>query len=63
MPTPAGADALRRDGARAMHDGLRRHLATVLDPSLLPRSFRFADALPFDERGKLAAAAIERLFS
>lgn len=63
LPSTAGAAALEREGARAVREALRRHLARELDPTLLPRSFRFVDALPFDERGKLAAAAIERLFA
>ena len=63
LPSAAGAAALAREGARAVREALRRHVARELDPTLLPRSFRFVDALPFDERGKLAAAAIERLFA
>jgi len=46
-----------------VREALRQHLAGLLDPTLLPRSFRFVDALPYDERGKLAAAALERLFA
>ena len=42
---------------------LRAHLATTLEPSVLPRSYRFVEALPYDERGKLKAADIERLFA
>jgi acyl-coenzyme A synthetase/AMP-(fatty) acid ligase len=62
-PSAAGAAALECEGARAVREALRRHLARELDPTLLPRSFRFVEALPFDERGKLASAAIERLFA
>jgi acyl-coenzyme A synthetase/AMP-(fatty) acid ligase len=62
VPTPAGSAALQRDGARGVREVLRRHLARELDPTLLPRSFRFVEALPYDERGKLAATRIERLF-
>ena len=63
VPTAAGSAALQRDGARGVSEVLRRHLARELDPTLLPRSFRFVEALPYDERGKLAAARIERLFA
>ncbi|MFN2644740.1 MAG: class I adenylate-forming enzyme family protein [Burkholderiales bacterium] len=63
LPSAAGAAALEREGTRAVREALRRHVGRELDPTLLPRSFRFVDALPFDERGKLAAAAIERLFA
>ncbi|MBW8904588.1 MAG: acyl-CoA synthetase [Betaproteobacteria bacterium] len=63
VPTTAGSAALQREGTRAVREALRRHLARELDPTLLPRSFRFVEALPYDERGKLAAAGIERLFA
>jgi acyl-coenzyme A synthetase/AMP-(fatty) acid ligase len=61
LSTP-GAAALKSHGARALRDALRRHLGRGLDPSLLPRSFRFVERLPFDERGKLAVAAVAQLF-
>jgi acyl-coenzyme A synthetase/AMP-(fatty) acid ligase len=63
VPTVEGNAALQRDGARGVREVLRRHLARELDPTLLPRGFRFVDALPYDERGKLAAERIERLFA
>jgi len=63
VPTVAGSAALQREGARGVRETLRRHLARELDPTLLPRSFRFVDALPYDERGKLAAVRVERLFA
>ncbi|HZD20694.1 MAG TPA: AMP-dependent synthetase, partial [Burkholderiales bacterium] len=63
VPSAAGAAALRRDGQRAVREALRTHLASTLEPSVLPRSYRFIDALPYDERGKLKAAAIEQLFT
>jgi len=53
---------VRGEGLRAVRDALRAHLALQLEPSVLPRSYRFVEALPFDERGKLSVAAIERLF-
>ena len=62
VPSAAGAAALRGEGARAVRDALRAHLALQLEPSVLPRSYRFVEALPFDERGKLSVAAVERLF-
>ena len=62
VPSAVGTAALRNDGQRAMREALRAHLATTLEPSVLPRSYRFVDALPFDERGKLSVAAVERLF-
>lgn len=62
VPSPAGASALRDEGQRAVREALRAHLAAALEPSVLPRSYRFVEALPYDERGKLKAAAIEQLF-
>ena len=62
VPTAAGAAALRSAGQRAVREALRTHLASALEPSVLPRSYRFVEALPYDERGKLSAAAVERLF-
>ena len=62
VPSAAGAAVLRGEGLRAVRDALRAHLALQLEPSVLPRSYRFVEALPFDERGKLSVAAVERLF-
>jgi acyl-coenzyme A synthetase/AMP-(fatty) acid ligase len=62
VPSAAGAAALRSDGERAVREALRAHLSQALEPSVLPRSYRFIEALPYDERGKLSAAAIARLF-
>jgi acyl-coenzyme A synthetase/AMP-(fatty) acid ligase len=62
VPSAAGASALRNDGPRAVRDALRMHLAAALEPSVLPRSYRFVEALPYDERGKLKAVDIEQLF-
>jgi acyl-coenzyme A synthetase/AMP-(fatty) acid ligase len=45
-----------------VRDALRMHLAAALEPSVLPRSYRFVEALPYDERGKLKAVDIEQLF-
>jgi acyl-coenzyme A synthetase/AMP-(fatty) acid ligase len=63
VPSAAGTAALSSEGQRAVREALRAHLATALEPSVLPRSYRFVDALPYDERGKLKAAAIEQLFA
>jgi len=63
VPTPEGAAALRRLGARALGDALRHHLAPALDPTLLPKRFRYVDALPVSERGKVSAQALAQLFA
>lgn len=62
VPSTAGGAALRSQGQRAVREALRSHLASAFEPSVLPRSYRFVDALPYDERGKLSVAAVERLF-
>jgi acyl-coenzyme A synthetase/AMP-(fatty) acid ligase len=41
---------------------LRQHLQHYFDRVLLPRRWRFPDQLPFNERGKLTAAALMSLF-
>ena len=59
----AGRERLRADGRRPLIDTLRRELAGYFDAVLLPRRWRFPDRLPFDERGKLPAAALAALFT
>lgn len=46
---------------RALIEALRQHLVQRFDPVLLPRRWRFVDALPYDERGKLALNDVARL--
>jgi len=46
---------------RPIIESLREHLRQRFDNVLLPRRWRFVDALPFNERGKLAQAEIIRL--
>lgn len=54
--------ALNSDADRnPMVATLREHLRQRFDNVLLPRRWRFVDALPFNERGKLAQAEIARL--
>lgn len=60
--TPQGRDALRANGRVALAKTLRRHLAAYVDLVALPRYWRFRDALPFDARGKLPAAAVAAAF-
>lgn len=63
VPSTEGAAALRRLGARAMGEGLRRHLAPAFDPTLLPKRFRYVKELPVSERGKIPAQALAQLFA
>lgn len=58
----AGREALAGAGRRGVSAGLVEHLAPHWDRVLLPRAWRYADALPRDEGGKLPLAALrERL--
>ena len=63
VPTAEGAAELRRLGARALGNALRRHLAPAFDPTLLPKRFRYVDELPTSERGKVSTQALAQLFA
>jgi 3-hydroxymyristoyl/3-hydroxydecanoyl-(acyl carrier protein) dehydratase len=58
----AGSAALREQSRTQVVKALRRHLGAYFDLVALPRHWRFREALPFDARGKLPAAAIARVF-
>jgi 4-coumarate--CoA ligase (photoactive yellow protein activation family) len=60
--TEAGNEALRTHGRVSLVKTLRRHLAAYFDLVVLPRHWRFRLALPFDDRGKLPAAALATTF-
>lgn len=62
VATPEGARMLEAIGRRGFGDNLRRHLAHWFDAVLLPRRWRIVPALPYNERGKLPAAAVAALF-
>jgi len=62
-PSPAGRQLLERDGRRALRAALSRHLAPRFDPVLLPRAWRFVDALPRDAQDKVPLAALRALFA
>ena len=61
-----GAAVVLREGPgpdrRARVATLGRHLALRFEPVALPRRWRFPDALPYDERGKLTPASLRALF-
>ena len=61
--TEAGSEAFLERGRVALAKILRRHLAAYFDIVVLPRSWRFRFALPFDARGKLPAAAVAGAFN
>lgn len=58
----AGKQALRADGRVALVKTLRRHLAAYFDLVVLPRHWRFREALPYDARGKLQAHTVASAF-
>jgi 3-hydroxymyristoyl/3-hydroxydecanoyl-(acyl carrier protein) dehydratase len=62
VPSPEGRQALRRGGPRALRLELQRHLALRWDRVLLPRVWRFVEALPRNAQGKLPHAELEALF-
>lgn len=57
-----GRAALEREGRKAVVNALRAHLRRDYEAVLLPRRWRFVERLPLNERGKLSAAALTRLF-
>lgn len=57
-----GRCELERLGRRAAAAQLRRHLGDYHELLVLPRRWRFVPAMPYDERGKLTAAALQFLF-
>jgi acyl-coenzyme A synthetase/AMP-(fatty) acid ligase len=63
VPSREGAAALEKQGARAIGETLRRHLAPHFDATLLPKRFRFVKELPVSERGKLVPQALAQLFA
>lgn len=58
-----GCAVAEKAGRAAVSQQLREHLAKWYDRVVLPRRWRYPDQLPWDERGKLPAAAIERLLT
>lgn len=60
--TPDGCAALAAHGRVALAKTLRAHLGDYVEAVVLPRRWRFCTGLPFDERGKLPAAAVAAAF-
>jgi acyl-coenzyme A synthetase/AMP-(fatty) acid ligase len=53
---------LESAGRPVLADTLRRFLRNWFEPVLIPRRWRFLDRLPLNERGKIAAAELARMF-
>jgi acyl-CoA synthetase (AMP-forming)/AMP-acid ligase II len=62
-PSAAGQQILARGGRRALRAALTQSLAERFDPVLLPRAWRFVDALPRDAQDKVPQAALRALFA
>lgn len=60
--SPEGRCEAERLGRRAAAAELRRHLGEYQELTVLPRRWRLVTAMPYDERGKLTAAALQSLF-
>lgn len=62
VPSDVGQELLAREGRRALRAALTQHVADRFDPVLLPRWWRFVDALPRDAQDKLPQVALRALF-
>lgn len=62
VPTQAGATRLAEGGKRALNQALREQLAREFEPSVLPRRFRYLEAMPVNSQGKSTEAALTALF-
>lgn len=62
VPTAAGRALLQARGKRALGEQLRRRLLDSLERVVLPRRWRYVDALPQDTQGKCTEAALATLF-
>ncbi len=61
--SPAGAEALRLNGEKSIAAALKDHLLSRFDRVLVPKRWRFPQALPRSERGKVSAVALADLFA
>jgi 3-hydroxymyristoyl/3-hydroxydecanoyl-(acyl carrier protein) dehydratase len=62
VPTQTGRTALDTAGRRAFGVQLGKHLARAWDRVLVPRAWRFVEALPRNAQGKLPISALRELF-
>jgi acyl-coenzyme A synthetase/AMP-(fatty) acid ligase len=59
---PEGCRTLESDGRVAVVGALRAHLSQHVEAVALPRRWRFPQALPYNERGKLTRGGVAALF-
>lgn len=62
VPAPAGWQMMDLQGKRALNQALKDALAPQLEASILPRHFRYLQALPVNMQGKTTEAALQALF-
>jgi hypothetical protein len=62
VPSERGARALGEGGRAALGRSLAEHLARDFDRVLVPRAWRYVEALPEDAQGKVTVAALRALF-
>jgi acyl-coenzyme A synthetase/AMP-(fatty) acid ligase len=58
----AGQKQIHAEGRQRMGESLSRHLSARWDLVLLPRVWRYVDALPRDSQGKLPRSRLQALF-
>ena len=58
-----GRALLQQHGKLALNRQIKLHLSQRFEPVLLPKRFRYPDALPYNAQGKLPRAQLEALFS
>lgn len=58
-----GRNVLQQQGKLALNRQIKQHLLQRFEPVLLPKRFRYPDALPYNAQGKLPRAQLEALFS
>lgn len=61
--TPAGLEAMHSKQKRNITDSLRTHLLSHFERVVLPRKWRFPDALPMNTQGKTTLADLHKLFA
>ncbi|QHJ12082.1 Tyrocidine synthase 3 [Paraglaciecola mesophila] len=56
-----GEQALMLQGRKSIINGLREFLSPDLESIVMPRRWRFVDALPYNPQGKLPLASLEKI--
>ena len=63
VPTPAGREALARQGRRGTCQALLQTLQPYWDQTLLPKAWRYVNHLPRDAQGKVTVSALHATFA